>query len=155
MEKTQALIDNGCDLNEKRSGTTPAMVAVGWGGQYDLAIMLLEAGADYRIYQEGQNSRLIHFAAAEKDRLSSCSPKQRLDYSRLVLWLEQHGETLTDAEKDFARWRSWDGTPAKIKMLRESEIAARLAREARELSRGKNGNVKDGNFNQSATDRTK
>ncbi len=63
--KVRILIDKGADLNHIYGQlATPAMEAAG-GGQYDIALMLLEAGANYKIYMPRTNERLIHIVVGE------------------------------------------------------------------------------------------
>lgn len=131
--KMKILIDKGADLDHvDGGGLTPTMTAVGRGGQYDIALMLLDAGADYKVYIPGNNSKLVH-VVIKQERLSEVwTPQQRTDYPKLVKWLEDHGESLEEARMDIKRWASWIGTPAQQAKLRRQEIAARKAREARD-----------------------
>jgi uncharacterized protein len=130
-ERIQLLIDKGADLDYvSGTGATPTIQAVSWGGQYRFALMLLEAGANPRIHQTNQNSRLIHTVVGDKKRFAIASPEQKRDYAKLVAWLEQHGESVKEAQVDLARWKSWgNGSFKRMKRLREAEIAERLAKE--------------------------
>lgn len=134
-EKVQRLIELGADLNankdyEYTGGRTPAMTAVSAFGQYDLALLLLDAGADYRAYMTGSNTRLIHIVAGEERRLPRCSEQQREDYRKLVEWLEARGESIDDAKADVKRWRSW--FPSSVyRSKMDAEVAARKAKEAK------------------------
>lgn len=129
-ERIQLLIDKGVDLDYAGSGKTATIQAVSWGGQYRFALMLLKAGADPGIYQTNQNSKLIHIVVSDQKRLAIASPQQNEDYFELVVWLEEHGESVEQARKDLARWDSWSkfGDLKKIRKLREAEIAEREAR---------------------------
>ena len=116
-------------MNALAVGATPVMTAVGWGGQYDLAIMMLEAGADHRAYEESQIQRLIHRVVREERRLNSATLEQKAKFHELVKWLEDHGESYAEAKKDRDRWDSWSRTTGEIKEKMDAEIAARKARE--------------------------
>jgi uncharacterized protein len=127
------LIEKRANLNHQDgSGATPAMSAVTQGGQYDIALVLLNAGADHGIYLNDSNSRLIHLVMKQESLKEAWSPQQNADYQDLVRWLEEHGESLQTAREDLARWKSWSGTPAELAKLRRNEIAERKARESEE-----------------------
>jgi hypothetical protein len=128
--KLKRLIDLGADMNALALGTTPPGMAVGWGGQYDLAIMMVESGANFRTYDENEVQRLIHRVASQERRLNEYTPEQRAGFHELVKWLEDHGESYEAAKADIARWDSWSGATYDQKMA--AEIAERKAREQAE-----------------------
>ncbi len=124
------LLDAGADINELGYTGWPATItAIGWFQQYDIALELLEAGADPSIYRANSNSKLIHAVVKAKHGLSTLSPKQHLDHARLLEWLVNHGEDAVQAQKDLDRWASWRGSPAYVGARRRAEIADRLHRE--------------------------
>jgi hypothetical protein len=132
--KVQRLIDLGADLeankdDEYTGGTTPVMAAASAFGQYDLVLLLLEAGADYGAYKTNSNTKLIHIMVGEARRLPNCTPQQQKDYRRVIDWLEAHGESVEQAKADIERWRSWFPTDVYRRNM-DQEIAARKAREA-------------------------
>jgi uncharacterized protein len=130
--KIKQLIELGTNINHQNAnGTTPTMLAVGWGGQYDIALMILKAGADHRIYKPMSNSRLIHQVLAEERRSPTWTPQQRADYEALLQWLIDHGESLEEANADRERWKSWSATTGEYRRKMDAEIAQRKAREAR------------------------
>ncbi len=86
------------------------MEAVSSGGQYDIALMLLKAGADCKIYMPRSNTQLIHIVAMEEDRRQLWTSQQAADYEKLVKWLEDHGESITKANEDIKRWQSYNNT---------------------------------------------
>lgn len=134
-ERVQLLIDKGADVDHVNSvGATPAIEAVGWFGQYDVALMLLKAGADAGIYVENQNSKLIHAVVGDERRLPYASPQQRAEYQELLQWLVDHGESAEEARKDLDRWRERAGKlpPKRLGQLLKKEIAERVAREQAE-----------------------
>jgi hypothetical protein len=106
------------------------MQAVSWFGQYELAIMMLEAGANFRTYGESESQRLIHIVTKQERRLNEYTPEQRAGFHELVKWLEDHGESYEAAKADIARWDSWSGATFREKM--DAEIAERKAREKAE-----------------------
>lgn len=126
-EKVKRLIDLGADMNALASGDTPVTQSVTWFGQYDLALMMLEAGADFRKYMENDAMRLIHVVVRQERRLGQYTPEQRAGFHELVKWLEDHGESYEEAKADIARWDSWSGATFRQKM--DAEIAERKARE--------------------------
>lgn len=132
QERIQLLIDKGADLDHMSAlETTPVMQAVSWGGQYRFALMLLNAGADHTVYRPDQLSRLVHIVVWDEKRMAIASPEQKKDYTELVAWLAEHGESIEEARKDAARWKAWSkaGSTTRIKELADAEIAERLAEE--------------------------
>jgi len=125
--KIRRLIDLGADMNALSNGKTPAMQAVSWFGQYELALMMLEAGANFCKYDESEIQRLIHIVVDQERRLNEYTPEQRAGFHELVKWLEDHGESYEAAKADIARWDSWSGATFREKM--DAEIAERKARE--------------------------
>jgi hypothetical protein len=131
-QNIQTLIKLGADLSYMNgANSTPPRQAVTRGGQFDIALMLLEAGADHMIYEPNSNSRLVHLVD-EVGRLSEVwTPKQTADYQALVTWLEDHGESMEQAKADNQRWESWSITTGEYNRKMAQEVAARKAREAR------------------------
>jgi uncharacterized protein len=129
------LLKKGADINGNIADN-PFISAITWGGQYDLALFLIENGADYKIYEpSNQLTRGIHFLAqAPMGLLKIAGPQQKADYEKLVKFLEEHGETIEAANKDWARWeanlvRFGSKTADNMK---EQEIADRKMREQAE-----------------------
>jgi ankyrin repeat protein len=131
--KIRRLIDLGADMNALSNGGTPVMQAVSWFGQHELALMMLEAGADFRKYDESESQRLIHIVVKQERRLNEYTPEQRAKFHELVKWLEDRGESYTEAKADIARWDSWSGATFHQKM--DAEIAERKAREQAEAEK--------------------
>jgi uncharacterized protein len=131
LEKVKLLIDAGADLDYMEgTGGTPVMSAVGWGGQFDIALVLLEAGADPGIYQSNQIQKLAHVVVRqESGHLKSATPQQKADYQKLVNWLNEHGESIEEARADMERWNSWSRTTGEYRRKMDREIAARKVRE--------------------------
>jgi hypothetical protein len=132
LDKIKRLAELGANLDVQVGGATAAMQATTWGGQYDIALALLEIGADHRIFLENNNSRLVHTVISEERRLSVMTPEQKADYDKLVQWLKDHGESFDEARADFKRWESWAVDLTKYRMKLDREIAERKQREARE-----------------------
>ncbi len=129
-ERIKKLIEVGADIDKKdNSGTTPVMTAVVYGGQYDIAIFLLELGADFTIHRKV--ARLVHDVVGEKARVEQSSSARRDQYRELVEWLESNGESIKEAEVDSKRWDVWieKYEPKETKKLFDQEVADRLARE--------------------------
>lgn len=131
-DRVHLLIEKGANLNHQDSaGDTPAMLAVGWGGQYDVALMLLKAGANSKLYRNDySNTRLVHMVIGEERRLPQSPPLQKANYQKLVKWLEEHGESVEEARADIKRWRSWIGPPGYKAKMHRKEVADRNIREA-------------------------
>ena len=129
QSKIKRLIELGADMNALALGTTPLGMAVGWGGQYDLALMMLMAGANFRTFDEDEVQRLIHRVAGQERRLNEYTPEQRAGFHELVKWLEDHGESYEEAKADIARWDSWCRSTGEFREKMDAEIAERKARE--------------------------
>jgi hypothetical protein len=124
----QVLIKKGTNLNHMNGAwATPPMQAVSWGSQFGTALLLLEAGADWRIYVPKSNTRLVHIVVMAEDRESTWTPQQAGDYQKLVRWLEYHGDSLEQAHVDLKRWKSWSSAEFRRKM--DAEIEERITRE--------------------------
>jgi ankyrin repeat protein len=127
--KVLRLIELGADMNALSNGKTPVMQAVSWFGQYELALVMLEAGADFKKYDESEIQRLIHIVVDQERRLGQFAPEQRARFRDLVKWLEDHGESYEAAKADIARWDSWGRTTGEFRLNMDAEIAERKARE--------------------------
>jgi len=131
QERIQCLLDHGADINalSREGDVTPAMAAVTWGGQYDIALFLLQAGADFRKYRENQPERLIHYVLADNRR--NPTGKQKVDYERLLTFLKDNGESEVMAQREMDQWIP-DGpmTPTAIGKLRQRAVAERKRRDA-------------------------
>ena len=69
LRKARVLIAAGADLNHVNgSGFTPAMEAVGFLQQFDLALLMLDSGADPDITAANTNKRLVHLVLQQGDR---------------------------------------------------------------------------------------
>jgi hypothetical protein len=109
------------------------MTAVVWGGQYDIALDLLEAGADPKVYQPNSNSKLIHLVIdTEQNPATTWTPQKKSDYVKLVEWLRRNGESIENAKADRERWNSWSQTTGEFSRKMDAEVAERKAREARD-----------------------
>jgi hypothetical protein len=133
-ERVKMLIDRGVDVNNMSNSTPPIIAAASWFGQYRLATMLLEAGADPSLRIEDRTTKLTHVLVAKRDRMVEHkygSPKQWEDFNELVELLKKRGESLDEADADIKRWQSWASKPEDLKkQLMEAEISERKAREA-------------------------
>ncbi len=133
MKKLRMLIDKGADLNYvSGGGATPPVQAASWGGQFDITLMLLKAGADHMVYRPMSNTRLVHIVVGEARDSHIWTPSQKAHYEKLVKWLEDHGESLDVARADIKRWRSWSITTGEHRRKLDAEIAERQQREAQE-----------------------
>ena len=131
VERIQMLIDAGADLNHiGGSDRTPTATAIARSGQYHIALMLLEAGADPTVYAERSNKRLVHAVVSEERRIRSWTKESKADYEKIVKILIDQGESLEEARKDLDRWMEWGKVfPDKFKELMDKEIAERIAKE--------------------------
>ena len=129
LTQVKRLIALGADMNALHPDATPVMEAVIRFDQYDLALTMLEAGADFRMYMDDEHKRLIHLVAMQEDRLDEYSPEKRAKFRELVKWLEDRGESYEEAKADLARWASWGRASGEYDQKMAAEIAERKARE--------------------------
>ena len=104
-DRVELLIDHKADLNRycRYRGGYPAMQAVK-SGDYDVALLLLEAGADPGLYQPDGERKLIHFVLREKEDFQYFDKRTAAQFESLVKWLERHGESLDSAQADENQW---------------------------------------------------
>lgn len=131
-ELVRKLIAIGADPNMFSGQITPAMNAVTWCGQYGLANLLLDLGADHRAYEKDGMRRLIHFAVLEEQAFRGDDPRQKADYQALLKRLTDRGESIELARKDIKRWYSWSRTTTEYNEKMAAGIAERKAREKAE-----------------------
>jgi len=129
QKRIRRLIALGADMNALTPSRTPVMDAVLWPGQFDLALTMLEAGADFRMYMDDEHKRLIHLVVMQEDRLDEYSPEKRVKFQEVVKWLEDRGESYEEAKADLARWASWGRVSGEYDQKMAAEIAERKARE--------------------------
>ncbi len=130
VEKLKRLIALNADMNALSDGVTPPMQAASWFTQNDLVLIMLNAGADFRIYDSHECQRLIHIVVRQEFGtvgLKALTPQMQADRDAVIKWLEDHGESYEEAKADIARWDSWSGATFREKM--DAEIAERKARE--------------------------
>jgi hypothetical protein len=127
--KIRTLIAAGADPNILSGGWPQAMRAVAWGGQYGLASLLLDLGADHMAYEANGMRRLIHVVVAEEQALRANGPQQKADYQALLKRLIDRGESVEQARTDLQRWDSWSRTTGEFRRKMDAEIAERKARE--------------------------
>lgn len=129
--RVELLVARSADVNRycEYTQTFPVMRAVDQG-KLDTAMYLLEAGADYTLYQPDGLEKLIHVVVRNAERSAeSLSTETKQKYQALLDWLTDHGESIGQARQDLARWRSWTSTNDQRRRNREAEIAARKAEE--------------------------
>jgi ankyrin repeat protein len=98
-DRIDRLIELGADIDHVDiSGRSPAHAAV-VKGRYDLALQLLEAGADFRLQLKNSGRQLIHALLSNEKNLENASPRKRADYERLLAWLVDHGVSIEQARE--------------------------------------------------------
>ncbi len=135
VEKVKRLIAAGADMNILSDGVTPPMLAASWFKQNDLALIMLDAGADFRRYDRHECQRLIHLVVRQEFGtvgLKALTPQMQADRAAVIKWLEDHGESYEAAKADIARWDSWGRSTGEYDREMSAEIAERKAREQAE-----------------------
>jgi hypothetical protein len=136
FEKVKRLVAIGATLDTAAGidgdGLTPAMDAVAHG-QYDVALELLESGANPNVYRKLDNQKLIHIVLGDAERREPYwTPKQKSDHQNLVDWLVKHGQSVDEAKADRARWKSWSQSNGEYSKKMAAEVAERKGKEAKE-----------------------
>jgi ankyrin repeat protein len=107
-DRVALLIAHHANLNHYSHNwhTYPDMAAV-MAHQYDVALMMLQAGADPKLYQPDGERKFIHVVLDQNRFLKDYkvyAPQKLAEYQALVDWLEQHGESLAAAQADEDHW---------------------------------------------------
>jgi len=131
MNRISMAIEHGADINAyDASGATPVYLAIGWFGQYDLALLLLERGADPTIELRDQLGNAIHRVLLEERQRALRSEAERAGLAKVKKWLEDHGYDLVTAKSDIDRWAKWGQmAPGDFARLRKSELKKRREAE--------------------------
>ncbi|MGL6195145.1 MAG: ankyrin repeat domain-containing protein [Thermoguttaceae bacterium] len=120
-ESVQLLIDAGADLDyvDQTDGTA-VLMAASWGGQFDIALDILNAGASYNLCKDNGGT-FLHFILKNKKFIKQrYSEKQSQDYDAIIKFLESRGADLEGAEKDNAIYLSGGRlSPKRIKELKK------------------------------------
>lgn len=132
-ERIELLLEHGADINglSRSTGETPVMLATGWGGQYDLALFLLEKGASHDVYKNRTNQRLMHYVVMAGNRPGL----DKVAYDRLLKYLVDKGESVAEVQADHDRWREWSKVPRLTVHEFENERALRQLGEAKEAGK--------------------
>lgn len=125
--RVRLALDRGADINAYgRSGATPVFDAVSWFGQYDVALLLLERGADPLVHQKDQLPNAIHRVLIEERDSARRTESERGGIARIKKWLEVNGYDLVTAKADVDRWATWGKmSPDRAARLRKTELMKR------------------------------
>jgi hypothetical protein len=92
------LIQKGADLDHlNHAQRTACMEAVEWD-EFDVALMLLESGAKFDFAMPKSKKRVVHWLIEKRPLVSSWPKKRQEYYTKLMNWLDTHGEPLSRAE---------------------------------------------------------
>ena len=129
-QRCKVALQHGADVNTLAGDLTPPMAAVATAGQYDLALYLLENGADHTLCMENKVQKLIHMVVSREAEMRHSLPAQRDGHKRLLNWLIAHGEDAEAARADWARWTNFSPIPSEHARQWQAEVAAKEVREA-------------------------
>lgn len=104
-ERLRLLIAKNADLDSQDDrGFTFVRLAVGRGTEsgYQLALIALENGADWRRSYTDQDKRLrlIHYLAKNSEGIEDGAGEKRQQFDAVVRWLEERGESLEVARDE-------------------------------------------------------
>lgn len=125
-ERCEAVINAGASKAILLEG---ARLAVQSDDEYEIALSMLKAGADFESY-DPYDGKFIHIVARRELASFKSGKAKRAQFERLVSWLEEQGEDYEAAKKDEQKWLSWlfpDTT--KGDAMRRADIANRMAKE--------------------------
>lgn len=131
LERVRILIQQKADLNQTaKDGTPPAMYAC-LEGCYAIALLLYQSGANPAAYKEGTGSRTVHVLVRQKNhKIADLVTHHQADFDALVKWLNEHGESYAEAEKEMQLQE--ESLPRGINYLK-----AKRERELAELNRNR------------------
>jgi len=116
--RVEILLREKADLNRK--GSYPAIRVVKRHA-YDVALLLLQSGADISRTQPKSTRTLVHWVLMHEEHLPFSDAKRASDYQALVDWLEEHEAPFDKARADLDRiGRLWGKS---LKQKREKELA--------------------------------
>jgi ankyrin repeat protein len=103
-KRLQMLIDAKADLDHISSQTwqNPLRYAVSFFGQFDLALMLLKAGADPDLSFPKSRKKIVHEVLYRRERVKDPGTLRQAD--EVLEWLNNHGQDVEQAKADIRRW---------------------------------------------------
>lgn len=128
-ERISAAVASGADINAiDRLEATPIETAVGRFGQYDLAIQLIELGANPTVTSHTQLGNTIHSVLASKRSVDQGHglkiPEEYEDMERFIATLRDRGYDVDEALEDLKRWAKLSKQrPRSPGWFREDEIS--------------------------------
>lgn len=118
-----------------KAGTSKAILSVGArlavqsDSQYEIALMLLKAGAEFKTY-DPYLGKFVHIVASREFASTKSGEAKRAQFERLVSWLEEQGEDYDAAKRDEQIWLKWlFFDTEKGAAMRRADIANRIANE--------------------------
>ena len=130
--RVEILIAKGADVNRFCDYTLqyPVTQAVHYH-KYDVALLLLEAGADPNATRRRDESKIVHtLLRHELDQIADM-PEFEADFRALVDWLKEHGQSFEEARADLEQDGTWQKLIQKKKQHELFELQARQQAEAR------------------------
>jgi ankyrin repeat protein len=133
-ECIRMLINAGADLDYVNHGETTALWdAAARGAQYNIVLMLLEAGASFNVYTNSGGT-FVHFVAKDETRINRGYGSKE-EYLKVVEYMKNKGADFKGAKKDNAIWLG--GGDVSLKRIAELK-----KRYADELEAKKKANAK-------------
>lgn len=107
IERIRLALKHGADINSvDLSHRTATVAAVSWGGQYGLALSLLELGSDPNVLDYGGECTLIDIVVGEESIPRSTTGQQGVEFKKLRSWLVDHGQDIEKARRE--HWERMD-----------------------------------------------
>jgi ankyrin repeat protein len=103
-QRVNMLLKKGADVNRYCTWhmAYPVMKAAN-NDLYDVALLLLKAGADPLLYQPDGVSKLSLLLVRREHETQNFQPQLKKEFDAVVDWLEKHGETMDSARQE----QSW------------------------------------------------
>lgn len=134
-DRARLLVEKGADVNRYSpwKGNYPAVRAIQIHS-YDVAIFLLQSGADYNLKKPKDSRTLVHWVLMHEEHYPFASPSRNAGYTALVDWLKANNAPLDEARAYLdSKGRPWGKAlrQQRDKQLAELEISNKLQAERR------------------------
>ncbi|MFC1757334.1 ankyrin repeat domain-containing protein [Planctomycetota bacterium] len=133
LDRIRLLLKKGANVNYvNRVRQTPLHFAINRYAKYDIALLLLESGAD-PLHLDGFNNAIHRMVTQRKELKTGWTPTRLANYAKVIAWLEEHGYSIKEAKDDIARRDAWEPSYpiAAHSRRRREEIKLQEERRAR------------------------
>jgi ankyrin repeat protein len=121
FERVELLLEAGADPNRycEYEGAYPVVCAIR-ANAYDVALLLLKAGADFNAKQPRNGETVIHAVLKDERHLPFTEAKQAAEYAALTEWLEEKNAPFATVRAELDRGPVWG---RKLREQEDKEMA--------------------------------